>query len=388
MKAKLISALLYTGCILPSFAADIDTVYEDVSITAGTVTLNFDPDGGTECTPLTLIISETPASCTLPTPFKAGHKFLGWHCGGILITGENPYDAFETISLGQVATLKAEWEKLDAETSTSSIVKDEYYETIHRRDSFSDGSQIETVTKTKKIEDYAIEENIIIKCFHQDGSVSAETQYSHNGYDSYFKTHAKNAFNASVIDKDGKPVSGAVINFKTDTEDINLTADSNGKVSHIFNSGQEYKSSIASIPYGYALYDDPEKQISKHDGYASYTEKYTLDAALAENITVSGNVPDNGYGNAASVTINDSTEKTSISASGIVCNTDKNSPTATAANASSKAKAPVILESEQSDSTVRVTTVSTPQTGDNSNILLFGCLNALTLLGILHNKRN
>lgn len=282
---KLIGSILVASCILPAtvIASDITVEQEDTIIVGGSVTLNFNSMAGTECTSIKLPIGATPSVYTLPVPMKAGHIFKGWFTDENLeITENNPFDAFSTVVSGEMATVKAKWEKQDAVTVTSSITTEEiedskyYYDIIQKTENFSDGSKIITNTKTKKIEGFVIEEQTTITYYNQDGSTTQESSVLFKGDDEYKRAKAKNDLTITVVDTKGNPVADVEINFKTTEEDTNLKTDENGKIVHYFKPGT-YETKIIKLPDGYAS-NIPVEKLGLGKMYSiSYIENYVLD---------------------------------------------------------------------------------------------------------------
>lgn len=287
MKKKILGTILAVSCILPAtvLATDIEIVEQEdeITIVGGSVTLNFNSNGGTECSSMTLPVASTPTTYELPIPMKAGHTFKGWFTeDGKQITGENPFDAFDIVVADKTATVKAKWEKQEVLTVTSSITREEienseeYYDIVHRTENFADGSKIVINTKTRKIEEYVIEEMTTYIYYNQDGSTTQEAYATYNGYSEYQKATAKNDLTVNVVDVNGKPVEGFEINFKTTEEDINLKTDKDGKIVHLFKPGT-YESKVVTIPSGYALNQQVEKLGYGKIYSISYVENYVLD---------------------------------------------------------------------------------------------------------------
>ncbi len=285
MKKKIIGSILAINCILPIsvIASNIEIEQGDTIVVGGSVTLNFNSNGGTDCESLILPVGSTPATYELPIPMKAGHIFKGWFTKNeTQITKDNPFDAFASVVSGETATVTAKWEKQDVLTKTSSISRekikdsDEYYEIVQITENFSDNSKIITNIKTKKIEDYIIEEQTTYTYYNADGSTTQEAFAIYNGYGEYEKATAKNDLTVTVVDVNGKPIEGFEINFKTTEEDINLKTDKDGKIVHTFKPGT-YESKVVTIPKGYKL-NQPVEKLGFGKMYSiSYTEKYVLD---------------------------------------------------------------------------------------------------------------
>lgn len=287
MKNKILGTILVVSCILPAtvLATDIEIVEQEdeITIVGGSVTLNFDSNGGTECASMTLPVASTPTTYELPIPMKAGHIFKGWFTeDGKQIIGENPFDAFDIVIADKKATVKAKWEKQEVLTVTSSITREEienseeYYDIVHRTENFADGSKIVINIKTRKIEEYIIEEMTTYIYYNQDGSTTQEAYATYNGYGEYQKATAKNDLTVNVVDVNGKPVEGFEINFKTTEEDINLKTDKNGKIVHLFKPGT-YESKVVTVPSSYALNQQVEKLGYGKMYSISYIENYVLD---------------------------------------------------------------------------------------------------------------
>lgn len=287
MKNKILGTILVVSCILPAtvLATDIEIVEQEdeITIVGGSVTLNFDSNGGTECASMTLPVASTPTTYELPIPMKAGHIFKGWFTeDGKQIIGENPFNAFDIVIADKKATVKAKWEKQEVLTVTSSITREEienseeYYDIVHRTENFADGSKIVINIKTRKIEEYIIEEMTTYIYYNQDGSTTQEAYATYNGYGEYQKATAKNDLTVNVVDVNGKPVEGFEINFKTTEEDINLKTDKNGKIVHLFKPGT-YESKVVTVPSSYALNQQVEKLGYGKMYSISYIENYVLD---------------------------------------------------------------------------------------------------------------
>lgn len=283
MKKKIVGSFLAVSCILPISVMASDIQIEQEEIVGGSVILNFNSNGGTECTSLTLPVASTPITYELPIPMKAGHIFKGWFTkDDIEVTGENPFNAFSSVVSGESATLMAKWEKQEAITKTSSFSieeienSEEYYELIQSTENFADGSKIVVNTKTRKIENYIIEENITYTYYNQDGSTTGEAMSTYHGYEEYKRAHAINDLSVTVLDVNGNPVEGLEINFKTTEEDINLKSDKDGKIVHTFKPGT-YESTVITVPNGYAL-NQPVEKLGLGKMYSiSYIENYVLD---------------------------------------------------------------------------------------------------------------
>ena len=73
---------------------------------ANNYTVTFNPDGG-EVDPTSKSVTYDSTYGELPTPIKAGYKFLGWYLGNSEITSTS------TVTTAENHTLTAEWEKLE-----------------------------------------------------------------------------------------------------------------------------------------------------------------------------------------------------------------------------------------------------------------------------------
>lgn len=303
MKHKIISSLLAISCILPNTVMAVENIEQneietteseeveilepEYEILGGSVTLNFDVAGGVEVDSMSLPVASTPRDYELPVPKKAGHVFDGWYTkDGSLIEGKNVFEAFEIVKNGQSATVKAKWIKQEPVNSTSSISieeipdSEEYYELVTKYEDFADGSRIVYNTKTKKIEDYTIDEFTTITYINTDGSQSQEGIGTYYGYSDYQRDHAQNIFSVTAVDVNNNPVQGIQIQFKTDEEEITLTTDENGHIEHKFNRLLKYESELVSIPEGYILKYMPEKLGLGMMYSVNYTEKYVFDTEV------------------------------------------------------------------------------------------------------------
>lgn len=312
MKKKFISSLLCSMFITNSLSvyatdtnleSEIITEENNITNNENICILNFDSNGGTECSNIQLEFETNTKNDELPIPLKAGHKFLGWFTkDNVEITKTNIYDAFETIISGTTATVYAKWEKQNPINISSSISKEpienseDYYELVSSVENFLDGSKITTETKTKKIEDYIIESYSTITYHNIDGTTTYEGIGTYYGYSNYQKDKAKNSFEVTVTDNKGNPIKGVVINFKTNEENIDFITDENGKISHKFNKSLKYTSSIVSIPNGYKLNQEPSKLFLGCMYSVIYTESYILDI-VTNNEDITPSTPSNESNN-------------------------------------------------------------------------------------------
>ena len=120
----------------------------------GSMTLHFDSKEGTECEDISIEVGTPPIAYELPTPIKIGYNFLGWYTkDDVLITGENTYNAFDSIKAMEESTVYAKWEKQNPINASSSISiekienSEEYYENIQAVYNYADGSKNEEITK-------------------------------------------------------------------------------------------------------------------------------------------------------------------------------------------------------------------------------------------------
>ena len=120
MKNKIIiSSLLVSCCLfqLPVFATDLNTIQNnEIPISGGNITLYFDSDGGSDCSPLTIGIGINPDTVyELPTPTKDGYKFEGWYnAENEKIDGSyfSVTSAFDTVENGAVSIVTAKWSQM------------------------------------------------------------------------------------------------------------------------------------------------------------------------------------------------------------------------------------------------------------------------------------